>query len=150
MKPNWLRSEHNMGVKMRYTILVFIILAVCSALTVLTGCGQSDTGAPGRDGVNGAPGQDGAPGRDGAVGPQGPAGAAGADGQPARVVELCPGATVYPTVFVEVALCINNRLYGVYSSLGGFLTELPPGNYSSNAIGSACNLTVLPNCQVGH
>lgn len=87
----------------------------------------------------GEPGKAGAPGQ---VGPP------GADGQPARVVKLCPGVTAYPGVFVEVALCINNSLFGVYSANGGFLTELPPGTYSSNAIGSACNLLVLPNCKV--
>ena len=91
------------------------------------------------------PGEQGLPGATGSTGAQGPA---GADGKEATVVQLCPGATVYPTVFVEVALCINNRLYAVYSANGGFLSEIVPGDYSSNAIGSACNLTVLPNCAV--
>lgn len=91
-------------------------------------------------------GEQGVPGES-IVGPQGPA---GADGNLATLVALCPGVTTYPSAFVEVALCLNNKLYGVYSANNGFLTLLPPGNYSSNAIGSACNLTILPNCVVSH
>jgi hypothetical protein len=75
-------------------------------------------------------------------------GPTGADGTTITIVQLCPGHTTYPSTFLEVAMCINNKLYGVYSANGGFMTELPPGNYSSNAIGSACNLTVLANCMV--
>lgn len=93
---------------------------------------------PGLDGRNGNDGATGAPGRD------------GVDAVPVRVVQLCPGTTNYPTVFVEIALCIENELWGVYSANGGFLTKLPPGAYQSNAIGSACNLTVLSNCEVNH
>jgi len=63
------------------------------------------------------------------------------------VVQLCPGVPSYPGVFVEVAFCINNELYAVYSS-PVFLTLLTPGAYSSTAIGSACNLTVEPGCVV--
>ncbi len=63
-------------------------------------------------------------------------------------VQLCPGTTTYPSVFVEYALCINNQLYGVYSVNGGFLSLLPPGTYSSNAIGSSCSLTIAADCKV--
>lgn len=93
-------------------------------------------------------------GPQGYIGPSGPIGIPGDEGPPGRdtvpirVIQLCPGVTTYPTVFVEVALCINQELWGVYSANGGFLTLLPPGNYSSNAIGSACNLTIKPNCEV--
>ena len=79
----------------------------------------------------------------------GVAGPAGADGRIATVVPLCPGVSNYGT-FVEVGMCINGQLYAVYSANGGFMTLLAPGNYASNAIGSACNLTVHSNCIVSH
>lgn len=102
---------------------------------------------------------DGAPGVAGEVGQQGAAGTPGlngSDGQngqdatPVTVVQLCPGVTTYASVFVEVALCLNGSLYGVYSANGGFLTYLPPGAYNSNAIGSACSLVVGDNCEVSN
>lgn len=89
----------------------------------------------------------------GAPGSQGPIGSPGVPGSPGTVVtivNLCPGVTVYPSAFVETALCIQGNLYGVYSANDGFLTYFPPGNYASNAIGSACNLTIEPNCVVSH
>lgn len=89
----------------------------------------------------------------GARGPQGATGArgpAGVDGSSITVVPLCPGVTSYPSTYVELALCIDSRLYAIYSSHGGLLVELVPGAYSSNAINSACNLTVAANCQVLH
>lgn len=92
-------------------------------------------------------------GEKGETGAQGPAGADGKDGvdaTPVTVVKLCNGTTTYPTTFVEVAFCVGGKLYGTYSSNGGFSTELPPGAYSSNAIGSSCNFTVGPNCTVSH
>lgn len=114
-------------------------------------------GANGNDGVDGTDGIDGTNGSDGATGPQGPAGGtgpagpmgpAGADGTIVSVVKLCPGYTVYPTTFVEVAMCINNKLWGVYSLNNGFMTEFPPGYYHSQAVGSACNFTIAPGCVV--
>lgn len=69
----------------------------------------------------------------------------------ARVfVQLCPGTQSYPGVFIEYAECINDNLWGVYSANNGFYTFFPPGNYSSNALGSACNLTIQPHCVVTH
>lgn len=73
----------------------------------------------------------------------------GADGTTITLVQLCPGVSNYGT-FIEVAMCIDDNLYGVYSANNGFLTYLPPGNYTSNAIGSACNLTIQPHCVVSH
>lgn len=90
---------------------------------------------------NGAPGSDGANGSNGKN---------GHDGTKVIVVNLCPGYTSYPEVFLEVALCINNQLYAVYSIPNTFFTLIPPGIYTSNAIGSACNLVVKPNCVVSH
>lgn len=102
---------------------------------------------------NGAVGSPGANGVDGSQGVQGMTGLNGSDGIdaiPITVIDLCPGITTYPGVFVEVALCLNDTLYGIYSANDGFLTMLPPGNYLSNAIGSACNLTIGAHCQVTH
>lgn len=113
-------------------------------------------GPQGIQGIAGSNGLDGLKGDTGDTGPMGPQGTPGSQGSagtnatPVTIVNLCPGVTTYASVFVEVAICLDNKLYGVYSSLGGFMTYLPPGNYSSNAIGSACNLTVLPNCQVSY
>lgn len=120
-----------------------LALICISIAFVLAGCGTEKF----ESGSNGQPGIVGPKGDKGDPGDRGPA---GADGLPAQVVMLCSGINTYPGVFVEVALCLNNKLYGVYSANGGFLTELPPGNYSSNAIGSACNLTVHANCIVSH
>lgn len=113
------------------------------ALTVLLSLAAC---AP-EEGDRGRSGSQGQQGIQGEQGEMGPRGATGADGQPAQVVPLCPGISNYGA-FVEVALCINNNLYAVYSANGGFLTYLAPGNYSSNGIGSACNLTVHNNCVV--
>lgn len=78
-------------------------------------------------------------GNSGASGPQGPAGADNS----VTVVQFCPGSVPsYPNVFPEVGIVINNQIYAVYSTLGGFLTLLMPGYYASNAVGSACNFTV--------
>jgi len=108
----------------------------------IVGCSEPEQGPQGVAGQTGATGPQGPRGDTGATGP------AGADGQPARVVQLCPGVTVYPSAFVEVALCINNQLYAVYSANGGFLTHILPGLYNSNAIGSACSFTVVDSCLV--
>jgi hypothetical protein len=66
----------------------------------------------------------------------------GLDAQGIGVVQFCPGTPAYPSTFLEVGLVINNKVYGVYSTNGGFLTYLPPGNYTSNAVGSTCNFTL--------
>lgn len=79
-------------------------------------------------------------------------GSAGVDGvhaTPVTIVNLCPGVNTYPSVFIEVGICLNNKLYGVYSTNGGFMTYLSDGAWSSNAIGSACNLTIS-GCTVSH
>lgn len=95
-------------------------------------------------------GQTGATGATGATGSQGSAGTNGVDATPVTLVQLCPGVSNYGT-FIELGVCLNNTtLIAVYSQNGGFATVLAPGNYSSNAIGSACSLTVGPNCKVTH
>lgn len=73
----------------------------------------------------------------------------GANSTPITVVQLCAGITPsYPSTFPEVALCLNNQLYGVYSTNGGFLSLLTPGSYSSDGVNASCTLTVGPNCAV--
>lgn len=96
-------------------------------------------GEKGDDGQVGAPGHDGSDGKDGQD---------GEDANPVTTVKLCPGESTYPSKFVEIALCIDGRLFAVYSKNGGFLTEIPPGTYSSKGIGSRCNLKVKVNCVV--
>lgn len=64
------------------------------------------------------------------------------------IVQLCPGVTTYGSKYVELGFCISNKLYAVYSANDGFLTEIVPGRYSSNAINSVCNFTVKDNCEV--
>lgn len=86
----------------------------------------------------------------GPIGIPGIPGVPGTDITPISIVPLCPGTTHYPSTFIEIAFCIANNLYAVYSANDGFLTYVPPGNYSSNAIGSSCNLTVHPNCVITH
>lgn len=82
-------------------------------------------------------------------GPQGIPGQPGAPGTTIEPVQFCPGVTTaYPTTFPEVGFCIDGNLYAVYSTNDGFLTLVPPGLYQSNAVGSACTFTVLPNCVI--
>lgn len=78
----------------------------------------------------------------------GATGAAGLNGTIITPVKFCSQSPSYPTTFPEYGLCINNNLYAVYSANDGFLTLIPPGVYSSNAIGSACSFTVLANCKI--
>lgn len=88
----------------------------------------------------------------GATGPQGPSGVPGRDGvdaEPVRFVQLCPGTPAYPSVFPEQAICSGGKLYAVYSVPGAFLTYIPDGRYSSNAIGSRCSFTVH-GCEISY
>lgn len=103
----------------------------------------------GATGPTGATGAQGATGSTGATGSQGTQGIPGVDTTPITVVQFCPNVTPqYPSTFPEVGICLQNRIYAVYSANDGFLTEVPPGVYSSNAIGSACTFTILPNCGI--
>jgi len=119
-----------------------LIVAIISAATLaLTGC----PGPKGDAGNSGAPGAQGPAGQTGA---QGPSGAPGTDITEITWVQFCPGTTSYPSNFQEGGLCFGGNVYGVYSANDGFLTELPPGTYSSNAIGNSCTFTLLPNCVI--
>ena len=81
-------------------------------------------------------------GLNGSNGVTGPQGIAGNNGSVITRVQFCPGTGAYPSVFPEVGLLIDGHLYAVYSSLGGYLFEVLPGNYASNSIGNSCSFTV--------
>ncbi len=115
---------------------------------LLVGC-AGQTGSPGYNGSNGVDGAPGATGPKGDTGDTGAQGPKGADGTVVITVQFCPGAVAtYPSVFPEYGICLNNQIFAVYSANGGFLALIPPGVYSSNAIGSACNFTVAENCVI--
>jgi hypothetical protein len=97
----------------------------------------------GKTGPQGMVGPEGIPG---GIGPQGIPGEAGTQ---FTIVQFCPNSTpAYPTTFPEVGFCIDNKVYAVYSANDGFLTEILPGTYESNAVGSSCTFTLLDNCVV--
>lgn len=92
----------------------------------------------------------GSDGLQGLSGPAGPIGTPGTDLTPITIVNFCPGTTTYPSTFIELGFCINNKVYAVYSANNGLLVEVVPGNYNSNSIGSSCNFAVLDNCVIQH
>src|ERR1035437_8090771 len=75
-------------------------------------------------------------------------GAAGSPGTVILPVQFCDGTPSYPSTFPEVGFCLDGKLYAVYSTNGGFMTEIPPGRYESNAVGSRCDFTVGEDCTV--
>lgn len=160
---------------LKFTMITLVVLLVVPSC--LTGCGDlrnSLRGAQGNPGEAGSSGSTGQGCTSTAVAPSGIApnggvlidcgptsaivlngtpGANGVAGSPGTVIssiQLCPGIPVYPSKFIETALCLDNNLYGVYSANGGFLTLLPAGYYGSNGINSSCNFTVGPNCSVSN
>ncbi len=96
---------------------------------------------------NGATGATGATGSTGATGATG---AAGSPGTLVSVVQFCPGATNYASEFNEVGVCLGGNLYAVYSLNDGFMSEIPPGEYSSDGVNASCNFTVGPVNGVGN
>lgn len=64
------------------------------------------------------------------------------------------GATtgsVYPNSFPESGLCIAGKLYAVMWSGGmSWLTEIPPGAYSSTSTGPSCSFTVTSGCSISN
>lgn len=105
-------------------------------------------GATGKDGTNG---KDGSNGVDGTNGSNGADGKDGNDGTPGTVIapiKFCPGEPSYPSTFIEYGFCIQNNLYAVYSTNGGFMALIPPGRYTSNAVNSRCDFTVKVNCEI--
>lgn len=86
--------------------------------------------------------------QDSEKGDPGPAGSPGLNASSMTIVQLCHGTATYPSVFIEIALCLDNRLYAVYSIPGAFLTYLPPGGYTSIGIGSSCDFRVVAGCVI--
>lgn len=96
--------------------------------------------------IAGPQGQQGATGAQGATGETG---TPGQDAHPVSVIQLCGTCVAsYPSVFPETGVCINDKLYGVYSANGGFLVELTPGAYGSNGINCSCSFTIAKHCVV--
>lgn len=158
-----------------YVLFVMTVLLVIAVLTSF-GCKRGDKGDPGADGSIGATGPAAAPlsisvtsvppgpycANGGSIvtvgnvdtiicnGNDGIDGAPGIDLTPLTIVQFCPGTTGYPSTFSEIGVCIQGVMYGVYSAQGGFLTQLPPGLYSSVGINSSCQFTIGPNCAVSY
>ena len=106
----------------KFILSVAILLSACG--------GQGPQGVSGSNGTNGTN---------------------GAPGTAFTIVQFCQNVVpTYPTTFPEVGFCIQGSLYAVYSANDGFLTEIPPGTYTSNAVGSACNFTIAANCAVSN
>ncbi len=139
-------------------IVVFAVAALLAVLT--TACqhaGQEFTkqaqcivNGSGCNSVNmDDPNLRGATGSTGGVGPVGPSGERGlpGPGEPFSFVQLCPGTSTYPSVFVEYAICTGGSLYAVYSPKATMILMLP-GHWGSESLGSSCSFNVLPNCVV--
>lgn len=93
-------------------------------------------------------GSKGDPGDKGAKGEQGIQGQAGVNANPPTVVQFCQGITPsYPTTFPEIGVCLQGKLYAVYSANGGFLVYLPNGTYNSHGLNADCTFTVS-DCEV--
>ena len=104
--------------------------SIVYVLFVLSGCGDF-RGPTGNTGLTGGTGQP------------------GADGISPTPIQLCSTCTPsYPSTFPEVVFCYSGNLYGTYSANGGFSSELPPGQYSSDGVNCSCTVTIGPNCQV--
>ena len=84
----------------------------------------------------------------GDTGDQGEQGLPGRDGTVIRMVQFCPGVTVYPSKFIEVGMCVDGVLYATYSANGGFTSKIPAGSYGSQGINASCNFVVLDNCAI--
>lgn len=127
-------------------ITCLLYSAIAYAIILSIGCqGPSGNTIVGPQGPQGAIGDTGPKGNQGDAGQNGLNGSNGIDATSVTIVQLCPGTSNYGT-FIEVGFCVQGNLYGTYSANGGFSTLLAPGSYSSNAIESSCNFTVLPDC----
>lgn len=104
---------------------------------------QGIPGVAGPTGAAGSTGQTGSTGATGSQGPQGDQGIPGAPGSSVTTVQFCPGVTpTYPSTFPEYGICIEGKLYAVYSTNDGFLAEIPDGTYSSDGVNASCTFTV--------
>jgi hypothetical protein len=117
----------------------------CSVAQTSTGATISCPNGTTANLVNGVNGTNGSNGINGTNGING---ANGLPGTKITLVQFCSGTPSYPSTFPEVGFCIEGSIYAVYSANDGFLTYLPPGAYSSNAVGSSCNFTVSAECAI--
>lgn len=114
-------------------------------LTLLVSCGK---GPAGKDGINGLNGQDGIQGEQGEAGKDGKD---GLNGTSVSMVKFCPGLVdVYNQAYSERGLCIDGKIYAVYSSNSlAALVELSQGLYQTTTPqGTNCQFKVLANCEV--
>ena len=85
--------------------------------------------------------------KNGHNGMSGKDGAAGVDGQDAEItsVKFCPNLVdSYGLQYSERGLCINKRIYAVYSTpTQSFLTELSAGQYTTTTPYGNCTFTVM-------
>ena len=76
-------------------------------------------------------------------------GSDGTAGTLVTAIQFCGSVTgSYPSTFPEIGFCINNNIYAVFSTNGGFLTEVLPGTWSSDGINASCTFTVSAGCVV--
>lgn len=124
---------------MKRTVYYLVLtLLVAGVVVALSGC----RGDRGEDGMS-------IQGEQGISGTNGINGINGVDAAPTTFVKLCNETPSYPSTFVEYGICLQGKLYGVYSTNGGFLTYLPNGRYRSKAVGSCCDFTVT-GCTITH
>ena len=100
------------------------ILLALLVLTTFVSCGK---GPAGKDGINGLNGLD------------------GQDGTLTKVVKFCPNLVdEYGTQYSEQGLCIDGKVYAVYSSNGlAALVEVSYGTYvTTTPKGDNCTFTV--------
>lgn len=127
---------------MKISLMVVMLLSAAS-------CGRGPIGPAGPAGSNGTNGTSGLSGSAGATGATGQQGQPGIDSSGVTVVQLCVDCVpVYPSVFAEIAFCIQGNLYGTYSANGGFSALLTPGAYNSDGINCSCTFIINPNCVV--
>jgi hypothetical protein len=151
-------------IKKLLVAIVGFVIGFC-VVTIMQGCGR----------FKGEPGPQGPIGDTGAVGATGPTGQGGSsctvtnssggaviactdgsevtvlngtDGSIIQLIQFCPGVPSYPNNFLEVGVCIDQKLYAVYSHGNNtFLTLVPPGRYVTTDQ-TRCNFTVRANCEV--
>lgn len=149
------------------SVVLIITAFILSACQITGDSGpQGPRGIPGPGGTNGINGHDGATGpagsngTNGSDGATGPAGVNGVDGvngtnghdgvdaTPITIVQFCQGITpAYPSTFPEIGLCLQGKLYGVYSTNGGFMVYISDGSYISHGLNADCTF-VVSGCEV--
>lgn len=117
-------------------------LLILLSLLSLVSCGR---GPAGNDGLNGLSGQDGIQGEKGDKGDKGDAGQNAAS---ISTIKFCPNLVdSYGQAYSERGLCINGKVYAVYSSNDlAALVELSNGTYvTTTPQGTNCTFTIDSN-----